>query len=55
MFVDFDGADGWLERFVSSIGGSDDDVANAKPLDALGVSAWVDGDTSHFVLRLSTD
>lgn len=55
LFLDFDAADGWLERFVKATGGSDDDVANAKPLSAFGLSSWVDGDTTHMVLRLSTD
>lgn len=55
LFVDFDAADGWLERLVAATGGSDDDVANAKPLSAFGLSGWLDGETSHVVVRLSTD
>jgi len=56
LFVDFDAADNWLDRFVDDVSGGDEEaVANAKPLDALGASAWSDGDSAHFVLRLSTD
>jgi hypothetical protein len=53
FFVDFD-ADDWLVRLADEVGG-EDAVANVTPLDALGVSAWVEGDTSHAVVRLSTD
>jgi hypothetical protein len=56
LFVDFDAADDWLVRFVDDVSGGDKEaVANAKPLEAMGASAWYDGDNSHFVLRLSTD
>ena len=56
LFVDFDTADNWLDRFVGDVSGGDEEaVANAKPLDALGASAWNDGDSAHFVVRLSTD
>ena len=56
FFVDFDAADNWLVRFADSVTGGDDEVrANVEPLVALGVSAWLVGDTGHFVLRLSTD
>jgi len=30
-------------------------VANLAPLHALGLSAWVDGDVGHSLLRLTTD
>ena len=43
------------KEIVQDVTLHDLDVANAKPLAALGVSAWAEGDTSHLVLRLSTD
>jgi hypothetical protein len=56
LYVDFDAADNWLVGLIEDLSGGDQDaVANAEPLDAVGVSSWVDGDTGHFVLRLSTD
>jgi hypothetical protein len=52
IFVNFDAADGWL----SSATGDDAEVAkNLEPLEGLGVSGWVDGGTSHLVLRITTD
>jgi len=49
-YVDFDAFDGMVEK-----DGSSDDVANFKPLRALGFSTWYDGTVSHTFLRLSTD
>ncbi|MGZ4497813.1 MAG: DUF3352 domain-containing protein [Nocardioides sp.] len=52
MFVNFDAGDDWLVKLA----GQDQQVAdNLAPLKALGMSAWVDGSTSHALLRLSTD
>lgn len=46
-----DGA-GWLARLA----GDDAEArANLEPLDALGISAWSDGDVQHGLLRLTTD
>ena len=51
LFVDFDAAD-WLD----SLAGDDREVAdNLEPLQGLGVSTWVEGSTSHAVLRITTD
>ena len=57
FFVDFDAGGGWLERLISSFGGGQQEVlANVKPLDALGVSGWQDGEgVQHALLRLTTD
>ena len=41
-----------IERLEEEKKSIADDV---KPLDSLGISAWVDGDTSHVVLKLTTD
>lgn len=52
LFVGFDAGDGWLARLV----GDDAEIrANLEPLDALGLSAWRDGDVQHGLLRLTTD
>lgn len=51
LFVGFD-ADGWATRLA----GDDAEArANLEPLDALGLSAWRDGDVQHGLLRLTTD
>lgn len=56
LFVDFDAADGWLERLVAQMTDQDGAaVANARPFDALGASAWGEGDVTHLLLRFSTD
>lgn len=52
LFVDFDAGNDWLARLASG----DPEVAdNLAPLQALGMSAWQDGDTGHGLLRLTTD
>lgn len=50
-FVDFD-AGGWLDQVAASDPAVGDDL---EPLRSLGMSAWVDGDTTHVVFRLTTD
>ena len=51
FFVNFDAGD-WLTGMAQG----DQEIAdNLKPLEALGMSAWRDGDTSHAVLRITTD
>ncbi|GAW51424.1 MULTISPECIES: DUF3352 domain-containing protein [unclassified Nocardioides] len=52
LFVNFDAGDDWL----SSIGDQDPEIAdNLEPLQGLGLSTWLDDDTSHLVLRVTTD
>jgi len=51
FFVNFDAGD-WLTNLAQ------DDAeaqANLQPLKGLGMSSWIDGDTSHFLLRLTTE
>lgn len=60
MFVDFDSK--WLDALVSF---AEEDgappaetakvAANLRPLKAFGASAWQDGDTSHVLVKLTTD
>ncbi|HLO36530.1 MAG TPA: DUF3352 domain-containing protein [Candidatus Deferrimicrobium sp.] len=51
LFVNFDAGD-WLTGLAQG----DQEIAdNLKPLQGLGMSAWRDGDTSHAVLRITTD
>ncbi|RYP83323.1 DUF3352 domain-containing protein [Nocardioides guangzhouensis] len=56
LYVDFDagGGDGWLADLVGSFD-SKDASDNVAPLEALGVSSWTDGDTTHGLLRLTTE
>lgn len=52
LYVDFDAGDDWLVELA----GDDADVRdNLAPLQALGLSAWLDGETSHAVLKITTD
>ena len=51
LYVDFDAND-WLVQLA----GDDQEVSdNLEPLSGLGLTAWMDGDTSHAMLRLTTD
>ncbi len=42
-------------RMAQGFGPDDEIAANLEPLGALGISAWVDGDASHALVRLTTD
>jgi hypothetical protein len=56
LYVDFDAADHWLDKLAKDLSSDDQKVIdNVKPLGALGASSWLDGDTSHVVVRLSTN
>ena len=53
VFVDFDAGGGWAEKLAAD---DAEAVQNIRPLDALGISAWVDGDhVQHGLFRLTTD
>lgn len=52
VYVNFDAGNGWLDQLAESDPSIADDV---KPLDSLGISGWVDGDTSHVIVKLTTD
>ena len=56
LYVNFDagGGDGWLADLVSQLD-SKDASDNVKPLEAFGVSTWVDGDETHALMRLTTE
>jgi hypothetical protein len=52
FFVNFDAGDGWLVK----IAGDDKEVAdNLEPLEGVGMSAWVEDDSSHLVFRVTTN
>ena len=60
MYLDFDSK--WvdaLERLAGETGAPSDGLAKAKanlaPLKAFGASTWQDGDTSHVLVKLTTD
>ncbi len=57
FYLDFDAGDGWAEQLADLLSDGDAQAkANIAPLDALGVSAWVDDDqVQHSLLRLTTD
>lgn len=51
LFVNFDAGD-WL---VDLAGGDQEAVDNLEPLEGLGMSGWLEDDTLHGVLRLTTN
>lgn len=51
LFVNFDAGDGWLERLA----GDNEIGDNLAPLEAAGLSAWMDDDVAHAVLRITTE
>ena len=53
VYLDFDGADNWLVRAMGE--GDPQAAENLEPLSAVGMSSWVEDDTNHLVLRLTTD
>jgi hypothetical protein len=57
LFVDFDAGDGWADKLADLLSDGDPSAkANVAPLDAFGVSGWVDGSKiQHSLLRLTTD
>jgi len=54
LFVNFD-ANGWLDDLVESLDAPEDVVENVRPLKALGISSWTDGDESHSLVKLTTN
>jgi hypothetical protein len=55
LFVNFDAGDGWLDDLVASLDAPSEVRENVKPLKALGISNWKDGDESHSLLKLTTN
>ena len=52
VFVNFDAGDGWLVELA----GEDKEAAdNLEPLQGIGMSAWIEDDASHVVVRMSTN
>jgi hypothetical protein len=52
VFVNFDAGDAWLDALAE---GDREAKDNLEPLEALGISAWQDGETGHGLVRLTTD
>jgi hypothetical protein len=55
LFVNFDAGDNWLDDLVAGLDAPEDVRENVKPLKALGISTWLDGDESHSLVKLTTD
>ena len=55
--MNFDAGNGWAEQLADLLSDGDPEAKqNIAPLDALGISGWVDGDdVQHGLLRLTTD
>ncbi len=55
VYVNFDAED-WATRLAEQLGDDPELAANVAPLDALGLSSWLDDDdVQHGLFRLSTD
>ncbi len=54
FYVDFDAGNGWAEQLAQALG-DEQVVENVAPLDAVGISTWTDGGTSHGLFRMTTD
>ena len=56
LYVNFD-ANGWADKLAGQLSDGDPQVrANVAPLEALGLSGWLDGDqVQHGLLRLTAD
>lgn len=52
LYVDFNADDDWLVRLA---GDTPDVAENLAPLAGFGVSAWVDGEVGHGLVKLTTD
>jgi hypothetical protein len=50
FFVNFDVGD-WFVKMMSS----DEERANAKPLESLGFTVWADGDSERTLARLTVE
>jgi hypothetical protein len=57
FFVNFDAGNGWAEELADLLSDGDPEVKqNIAPLDAVGISGWVDDDkVQHGLFKLSTD
>lgn len=57
LFVNFDAGDDWASELADLLSDGDPKAkANIEPLDALGISGWIDEDhVQHGLLRLTTD
>jgi hypothetical protein len=65
LYVNFDAGNGWAEELADSIAdlesqftgepSSSSPRENVAPLDALGISSWLDGDVQRGLFRLTTD
>ena len=52
----FVNVDEFEDAIADAVGDSDQEfIDNLKPVSGFGVTGWVDGDTAHGVLRLTTD
>lgn len=54
FFVSFDANDNWLDTLVSDMGAPEEFRENLEPLSGVGMSAWVDGDVAHSLLKITT-
>lgn len=55
LYVNFDASDDWLDTLLRDLGAPDELVTNLAPLSAVGISSWTEDDTTHGLLKVTTD
>jgi hypothetical protein len=55
FYLNVDAGDDWLVNVLKDLDAPDDVINNVEPFTALGISGWVDGDTTHGLVKLTTN
>ena len=55
FYLNVDAGDGWLVNVLEDLDAPDDVIENVEPFSALGISSWFEGNTTHGVVKLTTN
>ena len=55
FYLNVDAGDDWLVNVLKDLDAPDDVIENVEPFTALGVSSWFEGNTTHGVVKLTTN
>ena len=55
FYLNVDAGDDWLVKALEDLDAPDDVIENVEPFTALGVSSWFEGNTTHGVVKLTTN
>ncbi len=55
VFVNFDAGQGWLDSVLEGADADREVASNLAVLDAVGISSWVEDETAHGLMMLTTD